>query len=231
MTPTIRQTGTVRLPLRILVCLAGIVLLVSACSSSAVVASEERTAGLANGDSDETTAQTGEDASGNGDDADDSDGGDNDQGSGEEPLSARDFQASPGFSLGTAEQLGALSTDCIAGNNMACDILFPLSDFDSDEEATALTCGGRSDVEVIFCTEGITAGLQGLVLSESSPGLPEIVTACRDGGDMTACDFLYLRSPLESDTEAIGATCGERVEVAVPDCRTFLTDDEIEAEE
>jgi len=140
-----------------------------------------------------------------------------------EPLTPRQLEEAEGFGLGGAEQLSSLEGDCESGSDMACDILFEISGFDSPEEATALACGGRSDGTAIFCTPGINAIAGELVFDPASEGLDEIVTLCR-GGDYTACDFLYFRSPFESEFEEIGGTCGDRVQVAVPDCRTFLAD-------
>lgn len=227
-----------RSPLRILVILAVAALAAAACSSTVTtterLGAAETSSTTPASEATEQTAQSPESsASADDDQADpesaaDESGGDaaDSDDDNEEPASARDLQSAPGFRLGDAEQLGALSDDCIAGSDMACDILFQLSAFDSEEEATAVTCGGRSDVEVSFCTEGIETGPTELVFDEDSPGLTAIIEACRDDGDMTACDFLYVRSPLESAIEAIGASCGERVEVAVPDCRSFLTEAE-----
>jgi hypothetical protein len=41
---------------------------------------------------------------------------------------------------------------------------------------------------------------------------------------MTACDFLYYRSPIGSQLEEIGSTCGGRINVALPDCRSTIAE-------
>lgn len=139
--------------------------------------------------------------------------------------------AADGFGLGGAEQIASLQDSCERGDNRACDVLFMLTDFGSDAELIAVTCGGREPSPQTFCTSGI-AGLVDetdteteldlYVFNPESEGLDTVVTACEDDGDMTACDFLYFRSPADSDLEVIGGTCGGRLEVAVPDCRTVL---------
>lgn len=123
------------------------------------------------------------------------------------------------FGLGGDDQIASLLADCEDGSDMACDILYSTSPVGSDEEATALTCGGRSDVEVRFCTEGIESAFGNVWFAESSPGLPAALASCEDG-DMTACDFLYFRSEIGSEYEEVGNTCGGRTAVALPDCRT-----------
>lgn len=134
-----------------------------------------------------------------------------------------DNEEEAGFGLGGAVQLASLLADCEADSDQACDILFQLSAVDSIEEAAALSCGGRSETETPFCTEGVEADGEQLHFDESSPGLSQIVIDC-EGGDMTACDFLYYRSPLGSTYEETGNSCGGRTDVALPDCRTFFDD-------
>ena len=151
-------------------------------------------------------------------DASDSDASDDD----ERPQTPQQLEESEGFGLGGAEQLDGLRADCEDGSNLACDVLFQLSDFDTEEEAVALSCGGRSDTATLFCTEGIDAATEEFFFDPDSSGVSDIVDQCVEFADMTACDFLFFRSPIGSDLEALGGTCGGRVEVAVPDCRTFL---------
>ena len=229
-------------------CLAAIALLVSACSASTVVVGDDRaepapveraTDQQGGGDSSaesepptdepdepddtdqaaETETAEGEAAEVEASEPDDA--GDDDRADEDRVESAA---PSEGFGLGGAAQLESLLVDCESGSDLACDILFQLSDFDSEEEVAATTCGGRSDITVVFCTPDVNAEGQTSVFDITSDGLDAVVIACTDGSDMTACDFLYFRSPIGSELEAIGATCGDRVEVAVPDCRTALDD-------
>ena len=102
---------------------------------------------------------------------------------------------------------------------MACDILFHFTDHNSDAEAVALDCGGRGPVAETFCTPGVEADSPNVWFTEDSSAVGEIVGACQDG-DMIACDFLFVRSPIDSDFEKIGLTCGGRTPVSNPNCRT-----------
>ncbi|MEM7093557.1 MAG: hypothetical protein AAF567_11190 [Actinomycetota bacterium] len=122
-------------------------------------------------------------------------------------------------------QVAALLADCEDGSDAACDVLFASSDFGSIEERIALDCAGRSSNDPFFCTEGIRSEPGEIWFDESSPGLPALVDACEDDGDMTACDLLFFRSPVGSSFEDIGRGCGGRVPVALPDCRTVFPEE------
>ena len=192
-------------------------LLITACSSSTVVARDTRPAVTA----DESSAD------------DDLDEADEAADPTDESRSAVDPEATSvppreadeqsGFGLGGDDQIQGLIDDCQADSDPACDILFQLSEYESAEEAIALTCGGRSDAEVLFCTPDIQNDGEFLHFDIESAGLDDLVTACEDG-DMTICDFLYFRSPVGSTFEQIGNTCGGRTSVALPDCRTFFAE-------
>lgn len=121
-----------------------------------------------------------------------------------------------------AQRVASLVRDCVEGNDLACDILFQVTEARSPEEAVALDCGGRGfDDSRGFCTAGVSRDKGDFFFNESSPALPGIADDCREG-DMTACDFLYFRSEFESDYEDLGDGCGDRVQIAVPDCRTLF---------
>lgn len=120
-------------------------------------------------------------------------------------------------------QLASLAEDCEAGSDPACDILFQVSAAASPEEELARNCGGREPAGDGFCTDGIRSSPDGIWFDESSPGLAALERDCR-AGDGTTCDFLYIRSAVGSAYEELGLSCGGRVEVAVPDCRTALAD-------
>lgn len=122
------------------------------------------------------------------------------------------------------EQVRSLIADCESNSDLACDILLSISVPDSDNEAIALACGGRDAALDAFCTDDIDVTSEDSIwFDEDSAGLPALVTACEDG-DMTSCDFLYFRSDFDSELEQIGNTCGGRIDVAIPDCRTALAD-------
>lgn len=212
-------------------------LFASACGSTTVVAREDRPAGAAENDSasveeaepdstepDATETDTSDATDDPSDDADGGEDGVDDGDDGEapdaEPTAAppRALEEDSGFGLGGDAQVAGLVDDCIDGSDLACDVLYQLTEFDSPEEEIALTCGGRSAVTMIFCTEGIEAD-DTTAFSPDSEALPQLVTDC-EVGDMTACDFLYFRSPINSEWEEIGNTCAGRTSVALPDCRT-----------
>ena len=223
----------VRSRLSLTFCLAVAALFVVACSSTTVVARDDR-AGTTDSSAateaiDETQIPIDDDSAEDPDEGDaqePSDTGDVDRGARDDadPRTPRELVEAAGFGLGGAEQLDSLFADCEGGMDLACDILLLLSAFESVEENAALTCGGRSESEVDFCTSGIDAQPDELVFKANSEGLAGVVTACEGDADMTACDFLFYRSPLGSDFQDIGATCGDRVSVAVPDCRTLFAE-------
>jgi hypothetical protein len=194
---------------RLLICLAVATVSLAACSPTTVVARDERATAPPTDGSTQADTETADDA------ADDRDAPD-------DTSTPREVETAEGFGLGGAEQLQGLLADCEDGNDLACDILYQISAFDSAEENAALTCGGRIDIAVAFCTAGIDAGEDGLVFDPDSARLERVIEACQVDGNMTACDFLYYRSPINSEFQEIGGTCGGRVNVAVPDCRSII---------
>ena len=126
-------------------------------------------------------------------------------------------------SLGDDALIEAWSDECRDGSDLACDVLFTITERGSEAEALARTCGGRSDVEVRFCTPDIVAFEDRLWFDAESPGLPDVVEDC-ESGDLVSCDFLYFRSEVGSTYEALGNSCGNRVAIAVPDCRSALAE-------
>lgn len=185
-------------------------LLVAACSSATVVARDDRAPVAALDVTPEGASNSADpeaNSSANSPESDIADGPEAD--------------SEAGFGLGGVEQLASLTDDCVADSDLACDILFQLTALDSEEEAIALSCGGRRQVDVIFCSEGIVPDGQTLAFDITSPALDQLVADC-ESGDMTTCDFLFYRSPVGSSFEELGFTCGGRVAVATPDCRTTL---------
>lgn len=227
------HTGRVKSRSKFLVFLAVAALFVSACGSTTVVARDDRPAGAADNDSasvDESA--TSSDETTTSDEVEEPDDrGERDTDDAE--VEAPDADATPAppraveednaFGAGGTEQVEGLVADCIDGSDLACDILYQLTAFDSPEEEIALTCGGRSLVEVIFCTEGVEA-TDSTSFDPTSEALPQLATDCEEG-DMTACDFLFFRSPIGSEWEDIGNTCAGRTKVALPDCRTQFGDE------
>ena len=88
---------------------------------------------------------------------------------------------------------------CADGALDACDDLYWDSPLGSRYEDFGATCGDR---------QGWTPGdcVASTSVDTSSTGL----RAGCGGGDWAACDDLYWTSPIDSDDEAFGATCGDR---------------------
>jgi hypothetical protein len=183
-----------------------------------VVVRDERATAPATAPSTDSSTRTGTES----DDTETADDADDDRDPRDDTPTPPEVDIGEGFGLGGAEQLRSLLADCEDGNDLACDILYRISPFDSAEEDAAVTCGGRADVAVTFCTAGIDAGEDELVFDPNSAGLERVIEACQVDGNMTACDFLYYRSPIDSEFQEIGGTCGGRVNVAVPDCRSII---------
>jgi hypothetical protein len=109
---------------------------------------------------------------------------------------------------GDAEYDG-LAQDCYEGDMQACDDLFLESPSGSDYEDYGNTCGGRlPDPQGRYCADTLF----------NAPTLPPTGNASFDDmaedcyeGDMQACDDLFLESPVGSDYEDYGDTCGGRM--------------------
>lgn len=133
-----------------------------------------------------------------------------------EPNAARSVEIDSDAALIT--ELTAL---CVDSSDMACDMLYHASDHNSDAEAIALGCGGRGESVDLFCTEGIVADSPNAWFSGDTPAVSTVVGMCLDG-DMIACDFLFVRSAVGSRFEQVGLTCGNRVPVSNPNCRSTI---------
>jgi len=108
-------------------------------------------------------------------------------------------------SYGDDADLDALWDDCGAGNLSACDSLYYSSPVDSDYERFAQSCGGTSTEEQ-FGT--CVAGPEGDASNYGDdPFLDQLYDDCA-AGDLGACDSLYFSSPIDSDYEVFGQSCG-----------------------
>lgn len=119
-------------------------------------------------------------------------------------------------SYGSDPNLDNLWDECAEGNLKACDDLYLAAADGSDYENFGATCGDRSEglgscVILGGTSEPAAEGTLG-----SDAGLDLLWTEC-ESGDMTACDDLYLGSPVGSEYEQFGATCGERGD-AIGEC-------------
>jgi len=132
---------------------------------------------------------------------------------------------------GTDADLDALWEACTAESGDACDSLYFESPIGSDYEAYGFTCGGR--VEGGTSCNGDGGGPLGFDLDaiadpgSAAPGDDAVLDALWDAcgaEDGDACDNLYYDSPLGSDYEAYGYTCGGRVEGYDNSCTNFFED-------
>jgi len=126
-------------------------------------------------------------------------------------------------SYGDDAELDALWDACEAENWQACDDLYWASPVGSEYETFGDTCGDRSSGASACVDEfgdGTTAD-DGTVDGANTYGddaeLDALWDACA-GGDGQACDDLYWGSPLGSEYEDFGNTCGGRVPEGTSSC-------------
>jgi len=95
--------------------------------------------------------------------------------------------------------LEELGERCGDGDYYACDVLYQASDIGSQFESFGDSCGGRGVPDEAFCARayGLTIDL-GAMQDDCS------------GGDMFACDMLYIYSDFGSLEEALGDSCAGR---------------------
>ncbi|WP_161784021.1 hypothetical protein, partial [Cellulomonas carbonis] len=110
------------------------------------------------------------------------------------------------------ETLDAYRAACTDGDWQACDDLFVESPFGSDDERFGSTCGNRTEETWGGCVEEMAGGdVSGGVEEGEAYGddaaLDALWDAC-EGGDGEACDDLYWDSPIGSQYEDFGSTCG-----------------------
>lgn len=115
-------------------------------------------------------------------------------------------QASEPNTIGDDQVLDQLALNCYDGDFDACDQLYEVSPVGSDYEWYGGTCGGILD--------GIT-DLRCRALLEVMEDLDHLAEWCYEG-DLSACDELYVRSPVGSEWEWYGSTCGYRLESPAP---------------
>lgn len=117
--------------------------------------------------------------------------------------------------LGTDPALDALQLQCGNGDFAACDELYFQSPIGSAYEEFGDTCGGRQALGTgTLCTDAFGDGdgggtLAGAFTFGDDPALDALWNLC-SGGDFAACDDLFAQSPLNSDYEFFGDTCGGR---------------------
>jgi len=116
-----------------------------------------------------------------------------------------------GVAYGTDATLDVLWGWCEADAMWACDQLYWASLAGSDYEAFGATCGDRVETDQL-CTV-LLGGPEAFTYGDVVE-LDGLWEACGSGtgGWARACDLLFSVSPVGSDYEAFGDTCGDRNE-------------------
>jgi hypothetical protein len=117
-------------------------------------------------------------------------------------------EVAPG-DYGSDPELDILWDACAEGSLESCDDLYFSSEQGSEYERFGASCGDRAEASgscavIGGTTQPVQEGTFG-----SDTALDFLWTECEDG-NMSACDDLYLESPVGSDYEQFGATCGGR---------------------
>jgi len=138
-----------------------------------------------------------------------------------DPQSLAFLEGEPGSgpqSYGDHADFDVLYDLCDAGTETACDLLYYEANAGSQYSELAIDCAGRGD-GLTYCTPGVLAAADGSIDGDS-PGLFALESQC-SAGDMLSCDLLFVSSPIGSDMERVGNTCGGLIAGgAVPNCRT-----------
>jgi len=127
--------------------------------------------------------------------------------------------------------LDELTANCIIADMQACDDLYRQSEAGSLHEVAGDTCAGRQvEATGVLCATAFPAWEQLLDVTTANalpataelaaptdpaglgddPVADALAAACF-GGVLSSCDDLYWRSPVDSDYETYGSTCGGRL--------------------
>ena len=112
------------------------------------------------------------------------------------------FAANPEgpMTYGSEPTLDMLYDGCQAGSLADCDMLYLISEFGSEYEDLAITCGGRS--EPIFAEE-----TNCMFTEQDFTEVDDLIAQC-ESGFYTACDALFVVSVIGSPEEDIAISCG-----------------------
>ncbi len=132
-------------------------------------------------------------------------GGLQDEGSG--VMCAAAGGSSAANTYGDDATLDASWDACAQGDMQACDELYFASGFDTDYEAFADICGGAAESGSGGSCASLGGGDPAAGGYGDDPQFDALWDACA-AGDMAACDDLYALSPIGSEYEAFGDTCG-----------------------
>jgi len=111
-----------------------------------------------------------------------------------------------GSTYGDDPEMDLLWDACELGDGEACDELYFVSPVDSGYEEFGDTCGFRFEPDTVLCADELTSSIGGTAYGDD-PVLDGLHDAC-GAGDMASCDTLYLDSPIDSEYETFGSTCG-----------------------
>jgi hypothetical protein len=112
---------------------------------------------------------------------------------------------------GDSEQLDELFDGCNAGDLAACDQLAGTAPLATEYWEFGDSCGGRQPRGGGECTE--IEGDGSPYTYGDDPWLDELWDGCNNE-DFEACQILYEESPIDSEYEWFGGTCGGRLDVA-----------------
>ena len=112
------------------------------------------------------------------------------------------------FTYGDDLYLDQLWDECAGGDLGACDDLYTGSPYESGYEEFGSTCGNVEPAPGLYglCESDLGAGAEPFTFGDD-PALDDLWNRCA-GGEMGACDELFLLGPAGSDYETFGATCG-----------------------
>ena len=135
-----------------------------------------------------------------------------------------DLEAS---SYGDNSDLDDLWDACGGGDGAACDELYWNSPVGSEYEEYGNTCGNRKKDGAFSC-EVVIGGGESLPAGDAmfygdDAYLDDLWDACADS-DPLACEDLYVESPIGSEYEDFGATCGWYFQDGVHSCELELGD-------
>ena len=125
---------------------------------------------------------------------------------------------------GDDEHLDLLYDGCESGDMRLCDILFWNAAPDSDYYNLTYECAGHTPATETSCSPEGEVDMATMLAPPDSLYPQQLSDECI-AGDMAACDLLFYITPLDSDFNDTGYTCGNRIGIgAIPDCRTRLGD-------
>jgi len=128
-----------------------------------------------------------------------------------EPEPTEEPAVTGGGSYGDDPALDALWDACEGGDMASCDTLYMESPFGSEYEEFGDTCGGTQSGGDYCDLVGEDLPTTGGTTYGSDAALDALWDSC-EAGDMAACDNLFMESPIDSEYETFGDTCGGRQE-------------------